>query len=89
MCEVATNGTLAFVFIAKEETIKYAQVISESLGIPIFAVPLDNGGETKISSMNQIGVGRMKPKMTVDIGQEIIGGQYIVRPCFFRLFYNF
>ena len=79
MCEIASNGTVAFAFVAKEETIKYAQVVSDSLGIPLLAVALDSGGDKKIKAVQKGLRGRMEAKMTVDIGQEIIGGRFIVR----------
>jgi hypothetical protein len=78
MCEIASNGTLAFAFIAREETIKYAQVVSETLGIPLLAVALESGEEKKIKAVQKGFTGRMEAKMTVDVGQEIIGERYIV-----------
>ena len=78
MCEIASNGTLAFAFVAKEETIKYAQVVSESLGIPLLAVALESGGDKKIKPVKKGMRGRIEATMTVDVGQEIIGGRYIV-----------
>ena len=47
-----------------------AQPISEALGIPLFAVPLDDQftvEETK---------NKLKTKMTVDIGSEVLGDKY-------------
>ena len=78
MCEVGANGTLAFVFVAKEDTIKYAQVVSESLGIPLLAVALDDEGETKIKEVRKKKKGNLTAKLTVDVGKEILGGRYIV-----------
>ena len=91
MCEIASNGTLAFAFIAKEETIKYAQVVSESLGIPLLAVGLESEGEKKIKAVQKGLTGGMEAKMTVDIGHEIIGERYIVSilMIFFEIFLNF
>ena len=94
MCEIASNGTLAFAFIAKEETIKYAQVVSESLGIPLLAVGLESKGEKKIKAVQKGLTGGMEAKMTVDIGHEIIGERYIVSILmifldFFEIFLNF
>ena len=57
--------------IASTRTIVKAQPITEALGIPLFAVPLDDQ-----YSLDDRKINGLQTKMTVDIGSEVLGDRY-------------